>query len=260
MHGQRVVILGASGEGSMGVVLGERLIEKGAQVVLAARRRDALKSVATRIGALFFVCDITDESQVSALADFAVEKLGKVDTAVNAAGQAFVGDIATTDEAALRGAIDVHLIGTFFFLKHMQRAIGNDGSMTCISSITASRVIHNHAAYVCAKAGADHLVRVAAMEFGERNIRVNSVSPGFTGDTPMSRDFLKLDGLQETFEKQIPLGRLNTARDVAQTICWLSDPETFVTGENIQVNGGNALTRMPSKKDFVALMNKSKLI
>ena len=99
-------------------------------------------------------------------------------------------------------------------------------------------------------------MRIAALEYGGRNIRVNSVAPGFTGDTPMSRDFMRIEGLRETFEKQIPLGRLNTAADVAQTICWLVDPETYVTGQTIQVNGGHSLTRMPSRDDFVALMKQ----
>lgn len=129
-----------------------------------------------------------------------------------------------------------------------------DGAMVTTSSHTASRVINNHAAYVAAKAGTDHLMRIAAVEYGPRNIGVNSVSPGFTPDTPMSRGFARLEGLVEMFEQRIPLGRLNTADDIAHAVRRLCDPATCVTGENVQVNGRSALTGWPGKNDFVALM------
>jgi len=186
------------------------------------------------------------------LADFAVDKFNKLDIAINCVGDAVVGDITTTEEAALRRAIDVHYIGPFFFLKHMSAAIGENGSMITLSSITATRVINNHAAYVGAKAGTDHLVRVAALEFGRKNIRVNSISPGFT-ITPMSEPFTHVEGLVDIFEKEIPLGRLNTIDDIAHVALWLSHDDSYITGQNIQVNGGHSLTRMPSKKELAAL-------
>ena len=95
-----------------------------------------------------------------------------------------------------------------------------------------------------AKAGTDHLVRIAATEFGPRGIKVNSVSPAFT-ETPMTAGFLATPGVREAFEAEIPLGRLNTAEDVAATVLWLSSEDAYITGENIHPSGGNRLRRLP---------------
>ncbi|MCZ6804873.1 MAG: SDR family oxidoreductase [Proteobacteria bacterium] len=198
------------------------------------------------------MCDITSENQVADLAELAIKQFGKLDIAVNCAGDAIMGDIAKTNEEDLRRAVDVYFIGPFFFLKHMPVAIQENGSMITLSFITASNVILNHAAYVGAKAGTDHLVRIAALEYGRKNIRVNSVSPGFT-ITPMSEPFLGSDGLLGLFEKEIPPGRINTIDDVAHTVTWLCDDRTCITGQNIQVNGGHSLTRMPSRDEISAL-------
>lgn len=242
----------------MGARTAQRLSQDGYQVVIAARREAQVLALAEQLDVDACPCDITCEAQVEALAQHARARYGRLDCAINMAGQAVMGDIRNTSEADLRRAVDVHLVGPFFFFKHMAAAMGDGGALVTTSSLTASRVINNHAAYVAAKAGADHLVRIAALEYGARGIRVNGVAPGFTGDTPMSRDFVKLDGLVELFESRIPLGRLNTAEDVAHVVAWLCDPATFISGEIIQVNGGNALTGLPAKQDFSALVKAPK--
>jgi NAD(P)-dependent dehydrogenase (short-subunit alcohol dehydrogenase family) len=252
------VVLGASEAGSMGARAAQRLRTDGYTVVIAARREQQTAHLAAELGVDWLGCDITIEREVETLAHKIVARHGRLDCAINMAGQAVMGDIGTTTEDNLRRAVDVHLIGPFFFFKHMAAVMHDGGAMITTSSLTASRVINNHAAYVAAKAGADHLMRIAAVEYGGRGIRVNAVAPGFTGDTPMSRDFVKLEGLVELFESRIPLARLNTAEDVAHVVAWLCDPATFVSGEVIQVNGGNALTGLPAKRDFSALVKAHK--
>ncbi len=247
------IVLGASEAGGMGHKIAVKLMDEGANVIIASRRQEKVKSLAKQIGATAAVCDITSEDAVAALAQTAVDKFGKLDIAINAAGQAIMGDISTAKEEDIRKSVDVHFIGPIFFFKHMSRAIDHDGSMITISSITATRLIHNHAAYMGAKAGTDHVARAAALEFGSRNIKVNSVSPGFTDDTPMTRGFLELQGLREAFEREIPLGRLNTAADVAHVCAWLCHDGTYITGQNIHVNGGNNLTRLPNAVELASV-------
>ena len=256
LDGKSALVLGASEKGSIGATIAEYLIAAGAKVMIASRREEQVNHLAEEIGASAGVCDITNEEQVGELASHCLDTFGKLDIAINCVGDAVMGDIANTDEKYVRKAVDVHLVGPFFFLKHMAAAIKENGSIITLSSITASLVINNHAAYVAAKAGTDHLVRIAAVEYGKKNIRVNSVSPGFTDDTPMSRPFLKAGGLKELFEKEIPLGRLNNAHDVAHVVTWLCDDATYITGQNIQVNGGNSLTRLPSRSEFSELMKE----
>lgn len=256
LAGHAAVVLGASAPGSIGAAIAAHLSAAGASVMIAARDADGVRQLAEALGAKAYVCDITSEDEVAALAQHAKRTFGHLDCAVNAAGQVVLGDIDNTTEADFRRALDVHLLGTFLFFKHMARAIERDGAMVTVSSLTASSVINNHAAYTAAKAGADRLMQTAAAEYGPSNIRVNAVAPGFTPGTPMTQEYMRIDGLRELFEKEVPLGRLNTPDDVAHTVAWLCDPATFVTGEKIQVNGGNALTRMPNKPEFIELMKR----
>ena len=256
LAGHAAIVLGASAPGSIGAAVAARLVRAGADVLVSARDAPGVAALAKDLGAVAHPCDITNQAQVGDLADAAIEHFGHLDFAINAAGQAVLGDINSTSEIDFRRALDVHLVGTFFFFKHMARAIGNNGAMVTVSSLTATSAINNHAAYTASKAGADRLMQTAAVEYGPANIRVNSVAPGFTPDTPMTREYMRIDGLRELFEKEVPLGRLNTADDVAHTVTWLCDPDTFITGETIQVNGGHALTRMPNKQEFTALMKR----
>jgi 2-hydroxycyclohexanecarboxyl-CoA dehydrogenase len=243
-HDKVAVVLGASEADSMGGIIAARLVAEGAQVVVASRRHAPVHSLAAQIGAVGMVCDITREAEVAALAEFAVKRFGGLDVAVNCAGEAIMGYIATTDEATLRRATDIHFIGPFFFIKQMAARMQRGGSIVTLSSITATLTFPNHAAYMGAKAGTDHLVRIAATEYGARGIKVNSVSPAFT-ETPMTAGFLAVPGVRESFEAEIPLGRLNTAADVAATVLWLSSDEAYLTGENIHPSGGNRLRRLP---------------
>ena len=238
------VVLGASDPLSIGGTIARRLVEEGAQVVVAGRRADRVKQLAAEIGAVPTECDITSEQQVAALSEFAMQRFGRLDVAVNCAGEAIMGYIAQTDEATLRRATDIHFIGPFFFIKHMAAKMDKGGAIATISSITATLTFPNHAAYMGAKAGTDHLVRVAAFEYGSRGIKINSISPGFT-ESPMTREFMKIPGVREMFEKEIPLGRLNTVDDVAAAVLWVCSEEAFLTGQNLQVNGGNTLRRLP---------------
>jgi len=243
------VVLGVSNENSIGGAVARRLIGEGASVIVASRTAEKVEAVATRIGAVGEVCEIVDERQVSELADRAIERYGRLDVAVNCAGLALMGYIESTSEEVLRQAVDVHLIGPFFFIKHMARVMENGGAIATMSSVTATLTFENHAAYMAAKAGTDHLVRTAAVEYGRKNIRVNSVSPGFT-DTPMTNAMLAIPGFRDAFEREIPLGRLSTIEDLAGATAWVCSDEAFVTGQNLQINGGLSLRRLPTMKEL----------
>lgn len=238
------IVLGASDRASIGGATARRLAAEGAKVIVAARRLEQSQRLADEIGGEAKRCDIKSEQEIAALADYAVERFGRLDIAVNCVGEAVMGYIAETDEATLRRATDLHYIGPFLFIKHMAREMDRGGSIVTVSSITATLTFPNHAAYMGAKAGTDHLVRIAATEFGKRGIKVNSVSPGFT-ESPMTKAFLEIPGVREAFEAEIPLGRLNTVDDVAAAILWLSSDEAYLTGQNFHPSGGNTLTRLP---------------
>jgi NAD(P)-dependent dehydrogenase (short-subunit alcohol dehydrogenase family) len=128
---------------------------------------------------------------------------------------------------------------------------GRGGSIIQISSATATIMLNDHAAYMGSKAGTDHVVRCVAHEFGAVGIRANSISPGLT-DTPMTAEAKTVPGLFEAFRAGYPLGRWGTSEDIAAAAVWLASDECFMTGENLQVNGGLTLRRNPTREEIAA--------
>ena len=125
------------------------------------------------------------------------------------------------------------------------------GSIIQISSATATIMLDNHAAYMGTKAGIDHVIRTIANEFGEKGIRANSISPGLTA-TPMTSDAMAAPGLEDAFKKEYPLGRIGTSEDVAAAAVFLCSDECFLSGQNLQVNGGLTLRRNPRSHEIDA--------
>jgi len=151
---------------------------------------------------------------------------------------------------------DLQFKGPFLFFQSMIGAMADGGSLIQVSSATATIMLNDHAAYMGTKAGTDHVVRCIANEFGERGIRANSISPGITA-TPMTAGAQATPGLFEAFADSYPLGRVGTSDDIAAAAVWLASDECFMTGQNLQVNGGLTLRRNPSKDEITASVMKA---
>jgi len=137
-------------------------------------------------------------------------------------------------------------------IRKMARSFGGQGgSIIQISSATATIMLNDHAAYMGTKAGTDHVIRCVAHEFGKEGIRANSISPGLT-DTPMTSDAKTVPGLFEAFLAGYPLGRIGTPDDIAAAAVFLASDECFMSGENLQVNGGLTLRRNPTSEEIAA--------
>ena len=249
LDGKVIVILGASDERSMGAATARRCSEEGAKLVLAARRLDRVKAIADSIGAVSIGCDITDEQQLAALADTAISHHGKLDGAINFAGIETSAAIADISREVLQQNCDVHLIGTTLFIKHMTARMTEGGSVVTTSSQTALLAPPGLAAYAGTKSGADHIVRIAAVEYGAQNIRVNSLSPGFT-PSAMTAGFLAMPAIEQAFTNEIPLGRLPSTDDMANAALWLLSDESFMTGRMLDISGGQTLRRIPTATEM----------
>lgn len=256
LAGKTAVVLGASSEGNMGQVIARRLLAEGARVLVAGRKTDVLQAFAAETGCHWSACDITDEASVNALADAADAALAGIDIAINATGWGLLKPFLDVTRAELDAITALQFVGPHQFFQAMIRKMarsrgGRGGSLITISSATATIMLNDHAAYMGTKAGTDHVIRCIANEFGEEGIRANSISPGLT-DTPMNAEAKKVPGLFESFRKSYPLGRWGTSEDVAAAVVFLAGDECFMTGENLQVNGGLTLRRNPTREEMAA--------
>jgi NAD(P)-dependent dehydrogenase (short-subunit alcohol dehydrogenase family) len=243
LSGQVAVVLGASAEGGTGWEVAETLAANGAKVVVAARSLEPLQRLAEKIGGTAVRCDAGSEADIKALAKAAIDTYGRLDIAVNSAGQPVMGMISEMTQEKLDTASRVNFYGATFFIRYMAEAIGKDGTIIFISSMSTTHPVFPHIAYAAAKSAADCIVRYAALEYAGRNIRVNSVLPGAI-NSDMAKEAFADPAFSAVYEREIPLGRVGVPADFANAVLWLAGP-SYVTGLNLQVNGGNHLTRMP---------------
>lgn len=256
LKGKVAVILGAAGNNNMGQVIARYMAEAGAQVLVAGRHTEELERFAATINGAWAVCDITNRQQVDALFATTLERYDKVDIAVNATGWGLLKPFLETSGDELDRMQDLQFKGPFMFMQAAVHAMDQGGSIIQISSATASIMFENHAAYMGTKAGTDHVVRCVANEFGERGIRANSISPGLT-DTPMTAEASQVPGLFDAFVKGYPLGRIGTSEDIAEAAVWLASDACFMTGQNLQVNGGLTLRANPMQSDINASVERA---
>jgi NAD(P)-dependent dehydrogenase (short-subunit alcohol dehydrogenase family) len=249
LEGKVALVLGAAGTGNMGQGIARRLTAEGAKVVVTGRHEATLRELAAEIGGAYALCDITSKAEVDAAADMAVAKFGKLDIGVNATGWGLMKSFEETTEADLDKMLGIQFKGPYFFAQAMLRTMKTGGSIIQISSATATIMLENHSAYMGSKAGIDHVLRTVANEYGHRGIRANSISPGLT-DTPMAGEAFSFPPFIEAFKKEYPLGRVGTIADIAAAVVWLASDECFMTGQNLQVNGGLTLRRNPMASEL----------
>lgn len=249
LQGKVAVVLGASAEGGTGWAVAEALAANGAKVLVGARTLAPLERLAKRINGAAIQCDAGREADIRRMARAALERFGQLDIAVNCAGQAVMGLISEMTQDMLESAASVNFIGATFFIKYMAEAIGSNGSIVFISTMATTHPIFPHVAYAASKAAADCVVRYAALEYGPKNIRINSILPGII-KSDVAKEAFQNPAFGAAYEREIPLARgVGYPEDFANAVLWLAGP-SYVTGLNLDVSGGNQLTRFPRLDEF----------
>ena len=251
LDGKVTLILGAAGKDNMAQVMARRFANEGAKLVLAGRNEDALKEISEELGGSYCVCDITKKEEIDAMVEETVKRHGVLHSAIQATGWGYLSPFLESTEEDLVKIMNLQFKGPYQFFQACIPAMTEGGSIIQISSATATIMLDNHAAYMGTKAGIDHVVRTVANEFGERNIRANSISPGLTS-SPMTEAAMSAPGLEDAFLKEYPLGRIGTSEDIAAMAVFLCSDECFLSGQNLQVNGGLTLRRNPRSHELDA--------
>jgi NAD(P)-dependent dehydrogenase (short-subunit alcohol dehydrogenase family) len=244
----KVVIVTGAAMG-MGEATARLFADAKAKVVVADFNEEKGQAVADDIvknggEAAFVYVDVSDSEAVQKMIATTVEKYGRLDGAVNNAALTPDNGLASEfDEDYWDRLMSIDLKGTALSMKYeLQQMIkqGEGGSIVNISSVSAFRPQPNNIAYVAAKHGVVGMTKVAALENGQHNIRVNSVAPGAV-DTPMLRGALEEFNLdEESYAPQLSLlNRFAQPKEIAEGSLWLiSDQSSFVTGTTLHVDAG----------------------
>ena len=251
LAGKTAIVIGAGSAGNMGQAIARALAGEGANVVASGRKPDVLETFAEEAGIDWHLCDIAKRVEVDALFDEVAARHGGVDIAVNASGWGLMKPLPDVTEDELDRLVALQFKGVHYFLAAAVRTMTRGGSIVQVSSATTTVPIFDHAAYIGTKAGSEALIRCVANQYGPQGIRANIVSPGLTA-SPMTTDAVGTPGLVEAFAKEYPLGRIGTSEDIAAAVVWLASDDCFMTGQNLQVNGGLTLRRNPRPEEIGA--------
>jgi 3alpha(or 20beta)-hydroxysteroid dehydrogenase len=227
----------------MGAADVRRLHEAGARVLITDVLDEEGSLLAKELGegALYLHLDVTDEDQWARAVEAAVAELGGLHVLVNNAGIGGIGPIATMTAARYRTVVEVNQVGVFLGMRAVIPAMtqGGGGSIINVSSVEGLHGSPGMVAYVASKFAVTGMTKVAALELGPLNIRVNSVHPGGIR-TPML-DIPELAGvdLAGKVAAQTAVGRIGESDEVAEVVAFLaSDASSYCTGAEFVVDGG----------------------
>jgi 2-keto-3-deoxy-L-fuconate dehydrogenase len=196
-------------------------------------------------------CDLADDAAVRAGIDSVVARFGGIDILVNNAGISAVGPVEANDDAEWARVLSINVIGTVRVtraaLPHLRRS--EQAAIVNVSSIAAWAGIPQRALYSASKGAVHALTMATAADLVTDRIRVNCVCPA-TVDTPWVERLLAMTpdpaGERERLRARQPMGRLVTAEEVAEAICFLAGPRSgATTGTALAVDGGMYGLRLP---------------
>ena len=233
----RRTILVTGATGGIGGATVRQLLAKGADVIASGRSPEGLAAIAESTGARTLAFDLTSEESVKGALD-GLDMWG----VVNCGG--YGGEIATpitTDIDVFDRVISINARGSLLVIKYAAASmirLGLGGSIVNVSSQASLVALKGHISYGSSKAALDNITRVAALELGQYNIRVNSVNPTVVM-TEMSDFYWGRPEIGGSFLEQMPLGRWATEDEVAAPIVFLlSDDASMISGVSLPIDGG----------------------
>lgn len=228
----REIALTMAGYGADVVVNYNGSKEKAEEVVLAIQKMGR--------EAMAVSCNVADFAACESMVKEVLEKFGHIDILVNNAGITRDNLVLKMTEEDFAAVVDTNLKGTFHMIKQVYRPFvkQRSGRIINLSSVTGILGNAGQVNYAASKAGVIGLTKSLAKELAGRNITVNAVAPGFI-ETDMTAAMS--ESAKEAVKSQIPLGRVGTPADIAETVAFLaSEKASYITGQTISVDGGMA--------------------
>lgn len=237
----QVIVTGASS--GIGRATAIELAKQGYDVHLIGRNQERLAKVQQettfgQVASYPYQLELTDKNTVKETFDRIINQFGPITGLVNSAGIFSVTDITNYDDPTWSEIMNVNFFGTLYptlaLLPHLYKQ--KAGSIVNITSVDAFDGIQDYSAYSASKGAVTSLTKTLAIESAKYNVRVNAIVPGVT-DTEMTHKRIQ-ENLAK-YQAKVPLGRAAQASEVAEPIAFLiSNGATYITGQNIHVNGG----------------------
>ena len=247
LEGKIAIVTGA-GQG-IGEASAKRLAAEGATVIVAELNPETGQAVAESIrnsgaSAAFIETDVSVEESVKTMVDKTVADIGQPDIIVNNAGIAVFGDPLDISNDDWRRCFSVDLDGVWFGCRHVLPHMLEKGSgaIVNIASVHSFQIIPHTFPYPVAKHGVLGLTRALALEYADRGIRVNSISPGYIF-TPINEWYFNTKpdpaAAKRETEDMHPVKRLGKPEEIAAAVAFMaSDEATFMIGANLVIDGG----------------------
>jgi 7-alpha-hydroxysteroid dehydrogenase len=256
----RTILVTGGGSG-IGKGVAAAVVAAGGNAMLVGRNADRLAGATEEIksgggagSVRYEPADVTNEEEVARVVDAATAWNGRLHGVVHCAGGSeTIGPITQIDSDAWRRTVDLNVNGTMYVLKHAARELvkGGGGSFIGISSIAASNTHRWFGAYGVSKSAVDHLMQLAADELGPSWVRVNCIRPGLIRTDLVTAVFDSPE-VSGDYAASTPLPRPGEVEDIASAAVFLlSDASSYITGQLINVDGGQMLRRGP---DFSGML------
>lgn len=241
------VALVTGGSSGIGLAIAQRFVKEGYQTIICGRNAEKLNKAVDLLGkgCIGINFDVGNLNEIPNFVSSIIQKYGEIDVLVNNAGVNLKKELVKVTDEDFNNIVRVNQTAIFSLSREVAKSVINkkmSAAIINISSMASHYGIPKVIAYTASKSALEGMTRAMAVELSPLGIRVNCVAPGFI-KTPMSSKALNDDPERKNkVLSRTPLARLGDTSEVANVVYFLASEESsFITGETIKVDGGNAI-------------------
>ena len=241
LKGKKALITG--GSSGIGLATAIAFNKEGAKILISGRNKFSLEKACKKIGdeSSFVVADVSNVLQINSLFSEAAKYLAQIDVLVVNAGVAKVASVEETSEAIFDEIVNINLKGTYFTVQKAIPLLSKGASVILVSSALGNVGANGLSVYAATKAGIRSLSRSFSSEFLEKEIRVNTLSPGPTETPIFERMGSDPEQLDRHIKEDIPVQRMGTPKEIARAAVFLATSDSsYMLGSELVVDGGHS--------------------